>query len=136
MNRRILLVEDSRADAVLTARALESGGGARFELTIAGSLGEGIDHLAQGFDAILLDLTLPDSAGTETVTRMRAAAHNMPIVVLTSAEGDEVADRCIRAGADAYRQKGRLGPTELSDVLSRAIECGHVASYQPGFGAR
>jgi len=126
MSLRVLLVEDSHADALVAERALQVSDG-EFEITITGSLGAGIDRLAQGFDAILLDLTLPDSAGTETVARMRAAALDMPIVVLTSAEGDGVADRCIRAGADAYRQKGRLGPTELSDVLSRAIECGHVA---------
>ena len=83
---RILLVEDSLADAVLTQRALEGGDGARFALTVARTLGEGIDRLAQGFDAILLDLTLPDSLGPETVTRMRAAARELPIVVLSGAE--------------------------------------------------
>ena len=123
---RVLLVEDSHADALVAERALEVSDG-EFEITITGSLGAGIDRLAQGFDAILLDLTLPDSTGTETVARMRAAASNVPIVVLTSATGDGIADGCIRAGADAYRQKGRIGPTGLSDVLSRAIEAGHHA---------
>ncbi len=121
---RVLLVEDSHADALVAERALQVSDGA-FEITITGSLGAGIDQLAEGFDAILLDLTLPDSAGAETVVRMRAAAREVPIVVLTSAEGDAIADRCLRAGADAYRQKGRVGPTELGDVLSRAIERGH-----------
>ena len=121
---RVLLVEDSRADAAFAERALEVSDGA-FEVTITGSLDAGIDRLADGFDAILLDLTLPDSAGPETVVRMRAAARALPIVVLTSAEGDAIADRCMRAGADAYRQKGRLSPTELGDVLSRTIARGH-----------
>jgi CheY-like chemotaxis protein len=125
---RVLLVEDSHADALVAERALEVSDGV-FEITITGSLGAGIDRLAQGFDAILLDLTLPDSTGTETVARMRAAASNVPIVVLTSATGDGIADGCIRAGADAYRQKGRIGPTALSDVLSRAIEAGHHPPY-------
>jgi CheY-like chemotaxis protein len=123
---RVLLVEDSHADALVAERALQVSDGA-FEITITGSLGAGLDRLAQGFDAILLDLTLPDSAGTETVERMRAAAHDVPIVVLTSA-GDEIADGCILAGADAYRQKGRIGPTGLGDVLSRAIARGHKTS--------
>ena len=124
MSLRVLLVEDSHADALVAERALQVRDG-EFEITITGSLGAGIDRLAQGFDAILLDLTLPDSAGTETVARMRAAAHDLPIVVLTSAEGDGVADGCILAGADVYRQKGRIGPTGLSEVLTRAIESGH-----------
>ena len=67
---------------------------------------------------------------------MRAAAHDVPIVVLTSADGDAIADGCIRAGADAYRKKGRIGPTELSEVLRRAIECGHHGLVQPDLRAR
>jgi CheY-like chemotaxis protein len=121
---RILLVDDSRADAVLTQRALEIGEGARFEVTVASSLGEGIDRLPMGFDAILLDLTLPDSVGPETVTRMRAAAERLPIVVLSGAEEEAVADRCLRAGADAYWEKGRFAPAELRSVVCRAIERG------------
>jgi DNA-binding NarL/FixJ family response regulator len=94
-----------------------------FEVTTPCSMRESI--ALRTADAILLDLTLPDSAGPETVVRMRAAALALPIVVLTSAEGDAIADRCMRAGADAYRQKGRLNPTELGDVLSRTIARGH-----------
>ena len=119
---RILLVEDSLADAVLTERALEGGDGARFELTVARTLGEGIDRLAQGFDAILLDLTLPDSLGPETVTRMRAAARELPIVVLSGAEDPATVDLCLRAGAHAYREKGRIDSTDLRHILSRAID--------------
>lgn len=124
MSLRVLLVEDSFADAAFAERALELSDG-EFEITITGSLGAGIDRLAHGFDAILLDLTLPDSAGADTVVRMRRAARNVPIIVLTNADGDGIADRCLLAGADVYRQKGRLAPTELGQVLSRAIERGH-----------
>ena len=124
MSLRVLLIEDSHADALVAEKALQVSDG-EFEITITGSLGAGIDRLAQGFDAILLDLTLPDSAGTETIARMRAAARELPIVVLTSAGENGIADRCLRAGADAYRQKGRLGPSELCAVLNRAIERGH-----------
>ena len=124
MSLRVLLVEDSLADAAFAERALEVSDG-EFIVTITGSLDAGILRLADGFDAILLDLTLPDSAGSDTVSRMRAAARNLPIIVLTSADGDGIADRCLLAGADAYRQKGRLAPMELCEVLSRAIERGH-----------
>ena len=81
-------------------------------------------RLAEGFDAILLDLTLPDCVGPETVTRMRAAARELPIVVLSGADDAEVADRCLRAGASAYRQKGSIDPNELQSVVARAIERG------------
>jgi CheY-like chemotaxis protein len=135
---RVLLVEDSRADAACAERALEVSDGA-FEITITDTLEAGIGRLAQGFDAILLDLTLPDSAGTQTVVRMRAATLELPIVVLTSVGGDAIADGCLRAGADDYRQKGHLGPNELGDVLFRVIERGHrlmpVGSF-PGSAPR
>jgi len=124
MSLRVLLVEDSIADAAFAERALEVRDG-EFDVTITGSLDAGIVRLADGFDAILLDLTLPDSAGSETVVRMRAAARDLPIIVLTSADSDGIADRCLLAGADVYRQKGRLAPTELGEVLNRAIERGH-----------
>ncbi len=118
---RILLVEDSVADAVLTQRALEVGGAGQFALSVAASLGEGIDRLAQGFDAILLDLTLPDSVGPETVTRMRVAARELPIVVLSGVEDAETADLCLRAGAVAYRPKGRIDAVELRRIVEGAI---------------
>ena len=118
----MLLVEDSYGDVVLAQRALELGNDGQFELTVAGTLGDGIERLAQGFDAILLDITLPDSVGPETVTRMRAAARDLPIVVLSGSEDAEVANRCLRAGADGYEQKGRFAPSELRHILTRVIE--------------
>ena len=121
-NTKVLLVEDSYGDVVLSRRALELDGGDRFELTVAGTLGEGIECLAQGFDAILLDITLPDSVGPETVTRMRAAARDLPIVVLSGAEEADVAESCLRAGADGYEQKGQFAPSELRHIVKRAIE--------------
>jgi phosphoserine phosphatase RsbU/P len=130
MSLRVLLVEDSIADAAFAERALEVSDG-EFDVTITGSLDAGIECLAHGFDAILLDLTLPDSAGSDTVVRMRAAARSLPIIVLTSADGDGIADRCLLAGADAYRLKGRLAATELGEVLNRAIERGHKAEDEP-----
>jgi CheY-like chemotaxis protein len=84
MSLRVLLVEDSHADALVAEGALQVSDG-EFVITITGSLGAGIDRFVQGFDVILLDLTLPDSAGTETVARMRTAARDVPIVALTSA---------------------------------------------------
>jgi CheY-like chemotaxis protein len=119
---RILLVEDSVADAVLTQRALEAGDNPRIALTVAGSLREGIDRVAQGFDAILLDLTLPDSLGPDTVVRMRAAAREVPIVVLSGSDDPTTVDRCLQAGAHAYREKGRVDPEELRHILFSAAE--------------
>jgi len=59
---------------------------------------------------------------------MRAAARDLPIVVLSGAEDAEVADLCLRAGADGYEQKGRFAPSELRQIVTRAIERERVPS--------
>src|SRR5258705_223178 len=71
MSLRVLLVEDSIADAAFAERALQVSDG-EFDVTITGSLDAGIECLVEGFDAILLDLTLPDSARSDTVVRWNA----------------------------------------------------------------
>ena len=64
---------------------------------------------AQRFDAILLDLGLPDSNGLATVEAMCAAAHDVPIVVLTSEPDDASAVQSVQRGADDYLTKGTTG---------------------------
>jgi CheY-like chemotaxis protein len=123
---RVLLVEDSYGDVVLARRALELGEGARFELTVAGTLGDGIERLSQGFDAILLDITLPDSVGPETVTRMRAAARDLPIVVLSGAEDATVAGALPARGRRRVRAEGpvraeRAAPHRGAGDRARAL---------------
>ena len=59
--RRILVVEDNLADARLFRELLKDAGGAPYEVTDAASLADGIHYLkAEHYDAVLLDLSLPD----------------------------------------------------------------------------
>jgi two-component system cell cycle sensor histidine kinase/response regulator CckA len=64
------------------------------------------------FEVILLDLSLPDSSGLETVNRMRAAAPEMPVVVLSSQDDEEIALQALHKGAEDYLVKER-GDGEL-----------------------
>src|SRR3712207_7892163 len=58
-----------------------SASSADFEVTYAERLDEALEHLNETeFDVILLDLSLPDSSGLETVSRMRTAASRAPLV--------------------------------------------------------
>ena len=79
---------------------------------------------AQRFDAILLDLGLPDSNGLATVEAMCAAAHDVPIVVLTSEPDDARAVQSVQRGADDYLSKettdGLLIMRSLRYSLERA----------------
>ena len=81
---RILLVEDNPGDARLFYEALKETHSCAFDLVHVERLSSAMDWLTQGrADIILLDLSLPDSHGFETFTKMRACVPGIPLVVLT-----------------------------------------------------
>ena len=81
---KVLLIEDSPTCALMIRTMLSEVKVAEFELESADRLSTGLNRLAQGgIDVVLLDLTLPDSQGLDTVARTQAQAGGVPIVVLT-----------------------------------------------------
>jgi len=93
---RLLLVEDSPAEARLLEAVLFELAGP-FELVCAECLGEAECELGRGvFDAVLLDLTLPDSRGLPTLNRINAAAPHLPILILTGLDDEALATEAIR----------------------------------------
>ncbi len=120
---RILLVEDNPGDARLLQAFLAEVGASRFELTHVETLGDGLKRLVeQQFDVILLDLSLPDSHGLDTVARMHQAASDKPIVVLTGLNDEVVALEAVRKGAQDYLVKGQIDSTLLLRAMRYAIE--------------
>ncbi len=118
---RILLVEDNPADVRLVREALK-GQAESFELSVAKRVSEAIEAVLKRPDVILLDLDLPDAAGISNVERMREAAPDVPIVVLTGANGEALALQCLEAGAHDYLGKSELQPIVLRRTLSFALE--------------
>ena len=115
---RVLLVEDSLADARLTELSLTDGGVCQFETHVARTLAEALKTLDDGqVDVVLLDLGLPDSFGLETFQRLHAAAPELPVIVLSGQTDEELAVRAVQEGAQDYLTKGRAD----SDMLARAI---------------
>ncbi len=114
---RVLLVEDD--DAYAAQIAAELGGGPQdVEVHRAGTIADARRQLGSGpFDAILLDLSLPDSQGIETVDRAQAVAAGVPIVVLTAHDDAAAAILAVERGAHDYLVKGQ---TDMS-LLLRAI---------------
>ena len=122
---RILLVEDNPGDIRLLQEYLvkDSSTTRGFQIVHADRLEKGLTHVAEaGFDAVLLDLSLPDSHGMDTLIRMRAAAKGIPIVVLTSIEDDALGMRLIQAGAQDYLVKGQVTGHLLMRSLRYAAE--------------
>jgi two-component system, cell cycle sensor histidine kinase and response regulator CckA len=122
----ILLVEDNPAEARFLQEVLKGAMWNRFELLVATRLRDAIAHLhaAQDppFDLILLDLTLPDSQGLASLDALIETAPNLPIVVLTNTNDDELAVEAVRHGAQDYLFKRQVNQDTLVRALRYAIE--------------
>ncbi len=119
---RILLVEDDASDAHLLRHALKRVANAKFDIVWAKSLAEAKRCLhEQAADVVLLDLTLPDSSGLETVHAGRDAAGALPIIVLTGHDDSEFALRTLEAGAQDYLIKGAFESDDLVRAIRYAI---------------
>jgi two-component system, cell cycle response regulator len=113
----LLVVEDNPLDAHLV-RAMLQVCGIGGESVLAGTLSETRACLQQQrFDLILLDLSLPDTTGLDTLRQVRALTPETPIVVLTGRDDQETALQAVREGAQDYLNKEGLD----GDVLARAI---------------
>src|SRR5262245_55934542 len=97
---RILLVEDNPGDARLLHEAVASAGKPSFAMTHVSRLGEALALLgSESFDAVLLDLSLPDSHGIETFQRLHDAAPDVPAIVLTGLNDETMGLEAVRRGA-------------------------------------
>ncbi|MEG4057442.1 MULTISPECIES: ATP-binding protein [unclassified Microcoleus] len=120
---KILLVEDNPADADLLAELLEVSVGVEWELVSVEFLYEAIAQLCkQSFDVVLLDLSLPDSRGLETLTRLREVAPDVPMVVMTGLDDEAIALESVRLGAQDYIVKGQITTQLLVRTIRYAIE--------------
>ena len=126
---KVLLVEDSATDAQVVRRALSTTRGAMairrglFTMTRVDHLAPALRLLARReFGVVLLDLQLPDSTGLETLAAVRAAAPDVPVVVLAGLDDDGLALTAIQRGAQDYLAKDRLDGCLLRRTLRHAIE--------------
>src|SRR5882762_8589737 len=105
---RVLVVDDNPGDIFLLREMVEDGANSRFRVTAeAGSLEDALKVLAQRqVDLVLLDLQLPDSRGAETFVRVHAAAAEVPIIVLSESDDEELALQTVQLGAQEYLVKG------------------------------
>ncbi|WP_173984568.1 diguanylate cyclase [Magnetospirillum sp. SS-4] len=115
-----LLVEDSPTQALLIMAELERLPG--IEVEHATNLASALEAIAKKrFDAVFLDLTLPDSVGDETVRRFCGAAPELAVVVLTNQDDDQQAMSALEQGAQDYMLKARIDSSSLSRSLRYSI---------------
>jgi len=120
---RVLLIEDNPGDARLIREALSDSGATAIQMDTVKSLAEGFATLDRGNrDVVLLDLSLPDSQGLETIARTRAHSPETPIVVLTGLNDEDTAVQAVREGAQDYLVKGQTDGNLLMRSIRYAIE--------------
>ncbi|MBI1311186.1 SpoIIE family protein phosphatase [bacterium] len=121
---RVLLIEDSQSDADLIEIYLQQVTTADYEVCRCDSLAEMQSELAagNGFDVVLLDLSLPDSYGTETCQRVHTTVPALPIIVLTGLDDETIALETLQIGAQDYLVKGHIDGLLLSRAIRYSIE--------------
>ena len=100
---RVLLVEDDETMALLTRQVLEQEG---FAVDVAGT-GNEAQTLAfvNDYDAIVLDLALPDTNGLTVLQALRKEGRTTPVLILTGTKESATTVRALDTGADDYLTK-------------------------------
>ena len=112
--RRILIVDDDAALRQSLAEQLERH--AEFAARECDSAAAALEIIGrERFDAVLLDIGLPDMDGRELCRQMRLAAVNVPILMLTAADSEADTVQGLDAGANDYVTK----PFRLNELLAR-----------------
>src|SRR6058998_1009130 len=119
----VLLVEDNPGDARLVREMLKAGDMTDFEVKHVQRLEEARQALMDGnARCVLLDLSLPDARRLEALMQLRAAAPDVPIVILSGLQDELLAVKAVQEGAQDYLIKGRVDGEGLSRSINYAIE--------------
>ena len=122
---RVLLVDDSREDALLTRKIIERGlpEHVRMTISVSRSLREAREALSApplegAYDCVLLDLHLYDGRGVGNIDAVRAVAPQVPVVVLSGLDDPLAKEQAREHGAQAYVVKK---PPSCSDNIYEVI---------------
>lgn len=122
-NIHLLVIEDNPADLRLLQEMLKTIVNPTFEITPSDMLVEGLKKLKErNFDAILLDLKLPDSLGLEGLKQIVKQKSKIPIIVFTGSNDDITGMKAIQEGASDYLVKGKVNTELLVRSIRYAIE--------------
>ena len=114
--RPILIVEDDQTLCEILTEHLTDDHG--FTVTTAGTLEEAdkaINTSDARFDAIILDIGLPDGDGRDYCVRLRRQGHKMPVIMLTGSDAEADVVRGLDSGANDYIAK----PFRANELLAR-----------------
>lgn len=123
--RQIALIEDSDTDAMIIKRVIgESSQPDSYHIYRCETMFQAREYLftfLDQIDVVLLDLHLPDTMdGHDSLQQVRAVAPDLPVVVLTSCNNQQLAITLLEMGADDFVSKGLISTNP--DLLCRAID--------------
>ncbi len=125
----VLLIEDNPGDAQLVRRSLKKASMSQFIVTEVQRLSDALDKLGfTSFDIVLLDLELPDSFGADTFREMMHHYPDIPIILLTGNESNELGIQLVNEGAQDYLIKGTVGPQLMERAIQYAIQRKKIGS--------
>jgi diguanylate cyclase (GGDEF)-like protein len=123
----VLLVEDNRGDARLVQELLKEADNGRFEVSHVERLADARRQLMEaGAGCVLLDLSLPDASRLEALMQLRAAAPDVPIVILSGLQDELLAVKAVQEGAQDYLVKGRVDGHAIGRSITYAVERKHA----------
>jgi DNA-binding response OmpR family regulator len=118
---RVLIIEDDRMVARLVERILVEAG---YAVDVSQNAEEGSERsLSVEYDAILLDLELPDRNGLDVLRTLRREGRDTPVLIMTGHDEDEEMVRGLDAGADDYVVKP-VSPDVLKARVRAAMRRG------------
>ncbi len=118
----VLLIEDDPLQVRVVLAMLGFDHLPRHRLHHADRMSAALAHLqSRALDVVLMDLDLPDSAGLDSLRRVRAAAPQLPVIVLTANADEAMRREAVELGADEYLFKGRVDRHSLERSLTLAI---------------
>jgi len=122
MPLQLLLVEDDTADAYLIQATLEEAGVDAEWRHVVRLADIDFGSIGDWADCALVDLSLPDSHGLETVRKLLTSLPGLPVVVVSGNSDQGLALAAVHAGAQDYLVKGRIEPDLLARTIRYAIE--------------
>ena len=119
----VLMIEDNPGDARIIQDMLADATNIEFAIDWQQTLTGGIQSLSEKrYDAVLLDLGLPDSPQrSASFTRVQTAVPTMPIIILTGLDDETFAVTSVRRGAQDYLVKGTIDTDTLVRTIRYAI---------------
>jgi len=122
-NVNILLIEDNPSDVRFIEELLKEADDVNFKLECFNRLNNGLNHLEKkNFDVVLLDLSLPDSNGLDSLLETLKIAENVSVIVLTGTNNDFLALKSVKKGAQDYLVKSQINCTSLIRSIKYSIE--------------